>query len=100
MTPPNWNCSGSCSGAGAAGGCTGTCTVGVAPGTTTMQIGGPAAGTHARVWMPYGTDVVDLRGLKAIDTRAHIRWDLILGVGGGALVIAMAAGLLATAFSK
>lgn len=70
-------------------------TVGVAPGTTTMQF----SGAHVRVRDPYATSIVDMRGLRgATDTSAHIRWDLILGVGGGALVIALTAGLLATAF--
>jgi len=82
-------------------------TVGVAPGTTTMQF----SGTHVRAYDPYGTSLVDLRewnagefdrrwvpglGANPIDTSAHIRWDLILGVGVGALVIALTAGLLAT----
>jgi hypothetical protein len=79
-------------------------TVGVAPGTTTMQLG----------WLNPYNDVVQLSapitrssvksGVKkslhltgSVDTRARIRWDLIGLVGGGSLVIAMTAGLIASA---
>lgn len=62
--------------------------VGVAPGTTV-------------IWDPYG-DMATLkgRGFGALRTTAIVRWDLILGVGGGALVIAMLAGLVANAFRQ
>ncbi len=55
-----------------------------------------------RYYDPYSDFVKlkGLRGLRAIDTTAHIRWDIIGLVGGGALVIAMAAGLIANAFNR
>jgi hypothetical protein len=70
--------------------------VGVAPGTTTMQIG---LG-HVR-WDPYATGIVELkgrslRGLRDIDTRAVIRWDLMGIVGGTALALATIAGVIAS----
>jgi hypothetical protein len=52
-----------------------------------------------RYYDPYA-DFVKLKGLGAVDTTAHIRWDLIGLVGGGALFVAMAAGLIANAFSR
>lgn len=62
----------------------------MAPGTTAMQVAG------VQVYDPYATSIVDLRGLDAtINTTSRMRWDLIIGVGGGALVVALAAGLLA-----
>ena len=64
--------------------------VGVAPGTTTMQLG--------TVWNPYATSIFDMRGVGAIvDTRARVRWDLIGGIGGLALVVALGAGFIANA---
>ena len=68
-------------------------TVGVAPGTTTMQL----SGLQFRVLSPYQRDFYTMRGLGAVDTRARIRWDIIGTVGGGALVIAMMTGLIASA---
>lgn len=74
-----------------------TATVGVAPGTTTLQL----AGTSVRVWDPYARGIVDLRNpLGAIDTRARIRWDIIGVVGGGALVISMMTALVASAIGR
>lgn len=74
-----------------------TQSVGVAPGTTTMQLGAP----RMRVLDPYQRDLWALRGgLGAIDTRAHVRWDIIATVGGGALVIATMTGLIATAIGN
>lgn len=70
-----------------------TPTVGVAPGTTTMQL----SGLQMRVVDPYQRDFYAMRGLGAIDTRAHIRWDIIGAVGGGALVLAMLTGTIANA---
>ncbi len=71
-----------------------TSTVGVAPGTTTFQL----AGASVRFLNPYQRDFAQMRGpLGAIDTRAHVRWDIIGVVGGGALVIAMMTGLIASA---
>jgi hypothetical protein len=64
--------------------------VGVAPGTTTMQL----SGTTVRAFDPYGESIYTLRG---IDTRARIRWDLIGLIGGISLIVSMGAGLLATA---
>jgi hypothetical protein len=60
-------------------------TVGVAPGTTTLQLGG------------YRDPYQDMIQLSGVDTSAHIRWDLIALVGGGSLFIAMMAGLVASA---
>lgn len=73
--------------------------VGVAPGTTTMML----AGTNVRVVSPYARGFVDMRGsrsLGAVDTGAHIRWDLIATVGGFALVVALTTGLIASAIGK
>ena len=71
-----------------------TPTVGVAPGTTTMQLG-------STVLYPYGgSSIVDMRGLGVVDTRARIRWDLILGIGGLATVVAATAGLIANAIGN
>ncbi len=71
--------------------------VGVSPGTTTMQLG-----RTIRAWDPY-TNIYTLRDAapvmySPIDTRAHIRWDLIGLIGGLSLIISMGAGLLAVAF--
>ena len=65
----------------------------VAPGTTTVQLSGPSV----RVWNPYPTSYADL---GRVDTRVRMRWDIIGVVGGGALVIALATGLLASAIGK
>lgn len=60
--------------------------VGVAPGTTTLNLGA------TRAWMPYGTGIIELRG---IDTSAVVRWDLIGVVGGIALGLSAAAAIIA-----
>lgn len=73
-----------------------TPTVGVAPGTTTLQL----AGTTVRMWSAYPTSVADLGQLGAVDTRARMRWDIMGVVGGGALLIALTTGLLASAIGK
>lgn len=76
-----------------------TPTVGVAPGTTTMRLG--LAAPRMRVLSPYQRDFWELRGgLGAIDTRAHIRWDILGLVGGGSLIIAMMTGLVAAAIGN
>lgn len=72
-----------------------TMNVGVAPGTTTLQLNG----VTYRYTNPYATGVVQMQGLGAIDTRARIRWDIIGIVGGVSLVIALSAALVATAIS-
>lgn len=68
-------------------------TVGVAPGTTTMQLSG--------WWNPYPDDVTlsDGAPMQTLrqEARRNIRWDLIGVIGGGSLVIALAAGLIASA---
>lgn len=68
-----------------------------APGTTTMQI----SGTRVRYLDPYARGFYEMRGLRdaapmPLDTSAHVRWDLIAGVGGGAMIIALLAGILAS----
>jgi hypothetical protein len=97
-------------------------TVGVAPGTLTMQLGACPpdpigwysadvlqaydhrmgfAGAPMRYLDPY-EDFARLRGLRGmtVDTSARVRWDLIAGVGGGALVIALLTGLVADAIGR
>lgn len=81
-------------------------TVGVAPGTTTVQI----SGTNFRVLDPYQRDFYTLRDDPASgspppappmqDLHAHIRWDIIGLVGGGALAIALMTGLIASAIGQ
>lgn len=67
-----------------------------------MRLG--LAAPQMRVLNPYQRGLWELRGgrrgLGAIDTRAHIRWDIIGTVGGGALVIAMMTGLVASAIGN
>lgn len=72
-----------------------TMNVGVAPGTTTLQLGG----VTYRYMDPYARGIVDMRGLSGVDTRARIRWDIIGVVGGLSLLIALSAALAATAMS-
>jgi hypothetical protein len=67
--------------------------VGVAPGTTTLQLNG----VTYRYADPYARGIVDMRGLGAIDTRARVRWDIIGVIGGLSLLIALSAALAATA---
>ncbi len=70
-------------------------------GMTTSQGGGPLAGVRA--YSPYG-EFYQLSGRFGLadgdPTRSHVRWDIIAIVGGGALGIAMAAGLIASALGK
>lgn len=72
-------------------------TVGVAPGTTTLKLG--------RYYDPY-TDLVQLSQLRdpvfapTPTFDRPLRWDLIGIVGGGSLVVALTAGLIANAFSR
>lgn len=81
-----------------------TQTVGVAPGTTTVNLGL----ANVRVADPYQRDWWSLRspgftcfnGLGAIDTSAKIRWDIIATVGGGALLIATMTSLIASAIGQ
>lgn len=70
-------------------------TVGVAPGTLTFQLAGDP-GKRLIVHNPYVDGEVSL-GAPTIDTSARVRWDLIGLIGGGSLIIALAAGLLASA---
>ncbi len=67
-------------------------TVGVAPGTITMCLGEP--GKILTINNPYVNGSISL---GAIDTSARIRWDIIALIGGGSLIVALTAGLLATA---
>src|ERR1700746_1293376 len=67
-------------------------TVGVAPGTITMHLGQPDK--RLVVVNPYVSGEMQL---GAIDTRAHVRWDLIGLVGGGSMIVALVAGLIASA---
>lgn len=79
-------------------------------GSMTPSGGGAMAGVRA--FSPYG-EFYQLsgrprrKGLFGLaeaaitdQTRSHIRWDIIAIVGGGALGIAMAAGLIASALGK
>ncbi len=70
--------------------------VGIAPGTTTLQLGG----VTFRYQDPYARGIVDMRGLQGIDTRARIRWDIIVTIGGLSLIIALSAALAASALGK
>lgn len=92
-----------------------TQSVGVAPGTTTMQLGNaglwpfptknpypfPEELRHYTVdpWARYEGRQWIGPALGEIP-RASIRWDLIGIVGGGSLAIALAIGLVASALSK
>jgi hypothetical protein len=67
-------------------------TVGVAPGTITMCLG--ETSKQLVVSNPWVAGQVQL---GAIDTRARVRWDIIGLVGGGSLIVALLAGLVATA---
>lgn len=73
-----------------------TNSVGVAPGTTTMQLG-----ASRRVWDPY-TDLISLNELPPLPLFRDrpIRWDLIGIVGGGSLIVALGAAFLASAFRR
>lgn len=64
--------------------------VGVAPGTTMMQLG--------RRWDPY-TDMISLNDtfVPAPIQDRPIRWDLVAIVGGGSAVFALAAAFIASA---
>lgn len=73
-----------------------TPTVGVAPGTTTFAL----SGANVRVFDPYQGDYYAMKGLGFVDTRARIRWDIIATIGGGAAIIALMTGLLASAIGK
>lgn len=66
-------------------------TVGVAPGTITMHLG---EAKQLVITNPYVGGQIQL---GAIDTRARIRWDLIGLIGGGSMLVALAAGLIASA---
>lgn len=89
--------------------------VGVAPGTTTMQLGNaglwpfPAQNPYpfpeekrfytVDPWARYDGRRWVGPALGAVP-QARIRWDLIGIVGGGSLGIALAIGLIASALSK
>lgn len=71
--------------------------VGVAPGTTTMQLRG-------RRWDPW-TDVISLSDgqpvvVPPLVQDRPIRWDLVAVVGGGSLLVALGAAFLAAAFGR
>lgn len=67
--------------------------VGVAPGTTTLMLGGEPS-KQLVINNPFVAGQIQL---GAVDTRAKVRWDLIGLIGGGSLIVALAAGLIATA---
>lgn len=67
-------------------------TVGVAPGTTTIQLGEP--NKQLILMNPWVGGQVQL---GYVNTKARIRWDLIGLIGGGSLIVALAAGLIASA---
>lgn len=67
-------------------------TVGVAPGTTTFALGPIEPSKRLMITNPW----IGQMSLGEIP-KAKLRWDLILLVGGGALVAALAAGLIASA---
>lgn len=73
-----------------------TMNVGVAPGTTTLQLNG----VTYRYVDPYARGIVDMRGLRGVDTRLRIRWDIIGVIGGLSLIIALSAALAASALGK
>lgn len=60
------------------------------------------AGTNVRYLTPYARGLVDMRGpgLGAVDTSAHIRWDIIGLISGFSLVVALTTGLIASAIGK
>lgn len=76
--------------------------VGVAPGTLTLHLGRQV---NTR-YNPY-TDMIQLSNLRdenlvlpaATRLDRPLRWDLIGIVGGGSLLVALAAGLIASAIS-
>jgi hypothetical protein len=70
-------------------------TVGVAPGTTTIHLGLNEPNKQLVLHNPWVSGDV---ALGAIQTKAKIRWDIIGVIGGGSLIIALAAGLIASAF--
>lgn len=92
--------------------------VGVAPGTITLQLGNvcppdpkwqyftspfgsvrpaAAAGPHATMvdYDPYGTDSKLEGALPKVNPQG-LRWDIALIVGGGALLVALGLGFIAT----
>ncbi len=76
--------------------------VGVAPGTTTMQLGDLPPGYPERSqWYPL-SPWAQYQGRIPLGALPppRIRWDIIGVVGGGSLVLALAIGLVATALSK
>ncbi len=103
-------------------------TVGVAPGTTTLSLGacppeampwmaydrmvgistGPImpgsqpVNAAQPVGCPYSSpyaDMSSMNGLGAAQLQARIRWDIIGLIGGGALVVSLLTGLIASAMS-
>ncbi len=69
-------------------------TVGVAPGTTTIRLSGLGESKQLIVNNPYVGGQIQL---GYVPTRARIRWDLIGLVGGGSLIVALTASLIASA---
>lgn len=61
-------------------------------GAGPRTLSGAVAGSSLRV-----LDRGRVGFLGAIDTRAKLRWDIIAGIGGAALLIATTAGLVASA---
>jgi hypothetical protein len=71
-------------------------TVGVAPGTITMCLGcmgDPSQSKQLVIMNPYVGGQVQLGAIP----KARIRWDLIGLMGGGSLLVALTAGLIASA---
>ena len=67
-------------------------TVGVAPGTTTIRLGLGEA-KQLVITNPYVGGSLQLGEIP----KPRLRWDLIGVVGGGALIIALTASLIASA---
>lgn len=74
-------------------------TVGVAPGTITMQLGQPEPNKQLVIANPWIGGQIALGGLDAIPPP-RIRWDLIGLIGGGSLIVALTAGLIASALES
>lgn len=65
-------------------------TVGVAPGTTTFALG---ERKQLVITNPFISGQIQLGELP----KARVRWDLIGLIGGGSLIVALTAGLIASA---
>lgn len=68
-------------------------TVGVAPGTTTIRLAGLSENKQLIISNPYVGGNIQLGEIP----KPRLRWDLIGVVGGGALIVALTASLIASA---